>query len=320
MKFLSIFWITLFLTCKISAQEIRFVNTQDLLPTAEKFGVDSALNLSRGFPIFQIDSITALNLVGLLTDYERYSINDKFFNQMSHNWKNKLIKEKTKIFAISQLKKIESSLPNKFGKIPVLDDRLIISITDQRPELIEDYLIQTYKTCSIRADSLRNEFPSIFVRFFKSFKNGTLPIVATYQDYQMNCYKIMWTLGQLGNQFFDRKKLEYHNSKLKRWQRDSDILRFRVNLNEYKTQIINLKHSYSSIKDIDFQNETELNSILQDYNLKDKCWKFILYNDNSGFLDLGCSYGPLAGNGILFRIEIINNSQIKLTEIGAWIS
>mgnify|MGYP001795994227 FL=1 len=130
----------------------------------------------------------------------------------------------------------------------------------------------------------------------------------------------MWTLGQIKSNFFDSEKLNYHNSQLRKWQQNRDMMRFKETYNEYGIQIVNLKEQYSSISEIDFTNEPDLRNMLSDFDSKDKCWKFMLINAKQGFLDLGCQFAPLAGHGIMYKLELLENNKLKISKITEWIS
>lgn len=320
MKTLHSILILALLTFRLNAQEIRTINTSELIPIANKFGIDSALNLSGGFPIYIIDTLTAINLLDFVFNYERYSRTEYFFNNMAHNWRTPLIREKTLTLSQKEFAKIKSGNPNNYGNIRDLDDKLIISILIQKPDSIENLLIDCYTSCSRLADSLKAHYPSGISRFFNSFKNGMHPTVSAFEDCNMNCYKIMWTLGQLKSDYFDSEKLKYHNSQLRKRQQDRDIMRFKDSNREYDIQIVSLKNHYNSLSEIDFANEPELKNIISDFDTKDKCWKFMLINKILGFLDLGCQFAPLSGHGIKYKLELLENNKLKITKISEWIS
>lgn len=225
------------------------------------------------------------------------------------------MKEKTQKFTLNELNKISSATPNKYGNLPIIDDKLLVSLVKQKPASIEEQLIEAYKNCSIRADSLKTEFPSVFTRFFKSFKYGTVPAVKAYRDCNMNCYKLMWVLGQFESSFFDSDKLKYHNSKLRKWQQVRDIMRFKETYNEYEIQIITLSKTYETVDSIDFFNEPELKKIIGDFDRDDKYWKFLLYNEKFGFLDLNCKFF-----GITYKLELLEKNKLRILKIMEWIS
>lgn len=320
MKTLHTILILTLLTIRLNAQEIKTISTSELIPIANKFGIDSALNLSGGFPIYIIDTLTAINLLDFVSNYERYSRTEYFFNNMAHNWKTQFMREKTFNLSRNEFEKIKQGKPNKYGNLREIDDKLILSILKQKPDSIENLLINCYWYCSKFADSLKAKFPSGISRFFYSFKNGTHPIVEAYQDCNMNCYKIMWTLEQLKSEYFDSKKLKFHNSQLRHWQQNPDILRFEDSNQEYDIKIVSLRNQYNSISGIDFTNEPELKNIMSAFDTKDKCWKFMLINKKQGFLDLGCQFAPLSGHGIIYKLELFENNKLKITKITEWIS
>jgi hypothetical protein len=303
---------------EVYAQKIKIVNTKDLVPIAKEFGIDSALKASLGLPIYVIDTLAAKTLLNYVSDYKRYTKAEYFFNQMAHNWETQFLKEKTFTLLKTELKKIEKDKPNQYGNLKLLDDKLIISLLKQNPDSAEELLIEGYQYCSKFADSLKANFPSGISRLFWSFK-GTHPSAQAYKDCNENCYKIMWTLGQMKSKFFDSKKLNYHNYKFPSWQ-SRDIKSFTDVYREYDIQILDLKKRYNSINEIDFDSEPGLKNILSSYDTKDKCWKFILSNEIQGILNLGCQFTLLGGHGVIYKLELVKNKKLKITEIAAWIS
>ena len=55
----------LIVSLNLSGQDLRILNTKDLIPISNSFGLDSALNLTTNIPIYYIDPDVAKQLVGL---------------------------------------------------------------------------------------------------------------------------------------------------------------------------------------------------------------------------------------------------------------
>ena len=306
------------MTLTVKSQEIKRINTKDLISVSNEFGLDSALHLSGGFPIYRIDSITALDLLDKMTTYTRYTPSEYFFNEMAHTWTNEKVKFKTHSLAMLQINEIKSKKRNKHNRHIVLDDKLIISIIRQNVQ-IEQQLISCYNFCDSLSDCQKKEFPNFFQRIPNAFTGETPTIVDDYKASQENCYKIMRLLGELKSDYFDSKKYHYHKSKLRPYERDKDIFRFEEHYIEYDSVIVNLKGNYNSINELDFSKEPELQKIIKGFEA-DKCWQFILQNDRKGFLNLGCSFAPLAGHGVHYKIELIDSNKLLIMKIGEWIS
>ncbi|MEA5096088.1 MAG: hypothetical protein VB128_14140, partial [Sedimentibacter saalensis] len=168
MKILQTIGILIFLNLSVNSQEIQRINTKDLISVSNKFGLDSALHLSGGFPIYRIDSITALDLLDKMITYTRYSPSEYFFNEMAHNWTNEKVKFKTQNLALLQLNEIKSKKRDKYNKLIVLDDKLIISIIKQEIQ-IEQQLISCYNFCDSLSDCQKKEFPNFFQRIPNAF-------------------------------------------------------------------------------------------------------------------------------------------------------
>lgn len=307
-------------------QELIIVKTDSLYHIAKEFGLDSALSMSPNshytslhLPVYVIDSLTALKLLDFVTYYSFPSKSEYFFWQMAHNWKIKPIQEKTYELAVDRFQKILSDTANVKVRIQSIENELLTAIIFQMPDSMENYLIDCYNHYSDLAKSYKKLIPPIFKRFFLFFKEESYYPVFSYQDCHMNCYKIMWTLNQLGSSFFDKEKLSNHNDELVNWRKNPTIMSIYKPYREYEEKEIELSQVYNSIDNIDFANEPELLKILQDYN-KDKCWTFVLCHGKLGFLDMGCRYAPLAGHGYTYKIELYEPNRIRFTVISAWIS
>ena len=151
------------------------------------------------------------------------------------------------------------------------------------------------------------------------FTGETPLIIEDYKVSQKNCYKILRLLGELKSDYFDSKKYHYHKSKLRPYERDKDIFRFEEHYGEYDSVIVRLNGDYASINELDFNGEPELKPITKGFE-EDKCWKFILQNEKMGFLNIGCSFAPLGGFGVHYKIELIDRNKLLITKIGEWIS
>lgn len=85
---------------------------------------------------------------------------------------------------------------------------------------------------------------------------------------------------------------------------------------------LQLVGEYNSIGEIPFSNEPELFELCELIKGYEKkfCWKFVMFNKKIGYLDLGCQSAPLAGEGVFFRIKLIENNVLRVYELSSWIS
>ena len=322
MKRLFIIHVLSILVSFAKGQELKIIKTDSLYHIANEFGLDSALSISQGLPIYKIDSLTALKLLDFVTEYSFPSKSGSFFSSMAHNWKIKPVQDKTNELAVNKIKNILSDTTTVFSYLErrslFIGDQLLVAIIIQKPDSIESYLIDCYKYLFDLAEQYKKLLPSAHIRFFQYFKDGNYR-TAMYRGCHIRCYEVMWTLGQLGSSFFDKKKLSYHNRKFARYEKPN-ALRYYSPYREFGgIKEISLNNDYNSIEDIDFLNEPELVKILQNYNIE-RCWSFILSNDKLGFLDVGCSFAPLAGYGYTYKIELYEPNKIRFTAISGWIS
>ena len=314
MKTLQTIILLILLTLSVNSQEIQRINTKDLISVSNEFGLDSALHLYGGFPIYRLQ----LDLLDKMTTYTRYTPSEYFFNKMAHTWTNDKVKSKTQSLALLQLNEIKSQKRNKYNRLIVLDDKLIIGVVRQKVR-IEQQLISCYKFCDSLSNCQKKEFPNFFQRIPNAFTGETPLIVEDYNASQKNCYKIMRLLGELKSDYFNSQKYNYHKSKLRPYERDKDIFRFEEHYEEYDSITVILNGNYNSINELDFSKEPELQKIIKGFD-EDKCWEFILQNDSKGFLDLGCQFAPLSGFGVKYKLELIDKNRLQIIKIGEWIS
>lgn len=319
MKTLQTISILIFLTLYANSQEIKRINSKDLISVSNEFGLDSVLNLLGDFPIYQIDSATAISLLDKLTEYEIGTRSAYFFNRMAHNWSNDFVKNKTEYFATSQLERISKTKSNELDSLIVLDNKLAISIVKQNLISLDSVLLMTYNSNLLLGDTLKEMFLSGFISFFKPFKHRNLPILRAYEDCNKNCYKIMQILGELKSDKFDSKKMRYHRKQLSPYEQNLDFFRFQEYYGEYDTTIIKLSTAYNTISELDFQNETKLQEIIKEFD-KDNCLKIIIQNDKKGFLDLVYKFELYGGYGIQYKLVLIDKNILQITTMSEWIS
>jgi len=79
-----------------------------------------------------------------------------------------------------------------------------------------------------------------------------------------------------------------------------------------------LKKEYSTIGDINIKDESELQKLVEGYDISHS-WRFIIYNDKIGYLDFGYTSSPTAGEGFVYRVELIGN-VLNLYLVNFWLS
>ncbi len=128
----------------------------------------------------------------------------------------------------------------------------------------------------------------------------------------------MWTLGEINSKYYNKKELAYHKHQLVKWKRNFDIIQYSENYSEYDSHSISLINPIKNIQDLNFEQEPSLKDF--DVFSQDKCWIILLSNDKIGFLDTGCQFAPLAGNGATYKLELLNDNKLKISVISEWIS
>ena len=316
----------LILSLNIFGQELKILNTKDLVEIAEKYGLDSALVRTYGTPIFHIDKTSAEQLVKLikynkpsnrieefLVDYALCG-NDANLSEILHDFFNRKKDE------------IKEYVPSGYGYFPSISIKklfiLIANSTKQTDSLLFDY----YKLWNEKSTYYKEDYERGFKEKNERKKEE---LMTPYQCCNNNCHTILSFLKQMNSPLYSKNKQEYHKkflktywiSKFADWEDEfarnkKDCSEYTQN-NVYKT--ITLTKEYNSIGDIDFDEEVELKDLFNEYNDESNCWKLLMYNDKNGYLDLGCQWDILAGGGVFYRLELKNDILI-IHEIYTWVS
>ncbi|MDD4969593.1 MAG: hypothetical protein PHT07_09205 [Paludibacter sp.] len=310
-----------FLTTLANAQGIRKVFTRDFIPIAKEYGIDSVFYVSGGLPIYKIDSNVALDFSDFVPTVCHPNKYEDLFRSMDQNWLIEPIKKKTVENAIENLKMLMADSINTECKIHSLDDELLFSLIKKNPDSIDLQIMNCYLHCIELANGYKKIFPSAVSRFIDSFNyGGAHPAVKGYYSVQLNCYELMWTLGKLQSKYFDETKLNDHYLRLWNWKQNRDRIRFDDPNLDYVPKVAILDKEYNSIAEMDFSSIHILKIMAAGFDNDKKCWKYLLVNNKIAYLVLGCQYGSFGGHGSTFKLEIIDKTKLKITEIAAWVS
>lgn len=296
----------------------KIISTKELENIANKYGIDSALRTVSPFTqIFTIDTSTALSIALKCSDLENYSRQFTYLTAMGQVIKNPEINSKA-VNNLYRYKHLFTDTVIQRYKNFVIPDPIFHVLIFQN----DISIIQTLKAEFIfwerNADYIRNTYPSKTKRFFQRFK-GTPPSEQLFSDCKENCYKIAWTLNKLGESEFSPERVNAIRQQLVPYLRDYNMERSKFKPYQPKSDTLELNKSYSSIEEIDFDNELELVKLKEKLE-GEKCWKQIITNSKAGLYEIGCQWAPLAGRGKTIRLELIGGNKLQVTVISAWIS
>lgn len=294
------------------------ISSKELENIADKFGVDSALKAIRPVSeIYIIDPSAALSIAQKCSDLKNYSRQFSYFTDMGQVIKSQFINSKV----LDNLKAYQALFHDpgiKQYKAFVIPDQLFHVLAFQNDKSIIPTLKYEFNFWERKADSIRNTYPSKTKRFFQRFK-GTPPSEQLFSDCKENSYKLAWTLNKLGDSDFSLERANAIRQQLVPYLRDYNMERFKFKTYQLKSDTLQLNKSYTSIDEIDFDNEIEFVKLKE--NLEgDKCWKQIITNDKTGLYEIGCQWAPLAGRGKTIRLELIEGNKLQVSIISAWIS
>jgi hypothetical protein len=309
----------LVLSLNVLGQELRILNTQNLTLISEKFGIDSALRLTDGFPIYFIDIQTANELAKktlysnpsfliehFLIDYAFY-VEDERLPILLYDYFNK---KRTEIIDYE---------PDYNGDLPRISEDALFTLIENPTTNTDSLLIWYYNDW---VEKSKVYLPNYVKGKSNPDKKEKYKLMSPYEDCNYNCYVILLALKSMNNKFYSPEKLEFHQKNLKYYWQDGFSFQKSSRTTNYKSKTLDksiiLNNHYSNIGSIDFDNEPELKKILNRYN-ENYCWKFIIYNKNIGYMDLGCQSDPEAGMGELLRIELKGN-VLKIFLLEIWVS
>lgn len=309
----------LILSLNVSGQNLRILNTKDLVKISEDSGLDSALNLTSGIPIYYIDKLVAKKLVER-TQIERSSDKvERFLVDYALHVKDNNLPKILYSYFDKQRNDITNYKPDNFGSMPRISEDALVALIVNSSNKTDSLLFQYYHDWEVKSKVYESDYLKGKAEMDARKKEK---LMSPFEDCNYNCYTILLALDSMNSKFFDQTKLERHQKNLKYyWQggfhfdKTGDFTDYKSD-NAFKTII--LKTQYNTIGDIDVNKESEFKELLNRYD-KSYCWKFIMYNDKIGYLDLGCQSGPEAGSGELFRLELKGNKLI-IHEIQFWIS
>ena len=311
--------IFIFLLTMLSLSTVgQKISSKELENIADKFGVDSALKAVRPVSeIYIIDPSAALSIAQKCSDLKNYSRQFSYFTDMGQVMKNQFINSK----ALDNLKTYKALFHDtgiKQYKSFVIPDQIFHVLAFQNDTSIIPALKAEFNFWERKADSIKNTYPSETKRFFQRFK-GTPPSEQLFSDCKENSYKLAWTLNKLGDRDFSLDRTNAIRQQLVPYLRDYNMERYKFKPYQLKSDTLQLNKSYTSIDEIDFDNEIEFVKLKE--NLEgDKCWKQIITNGKTGLYEIGCQWAPLAGRGKTIRLEVIEGNKLQVSIISAWIS
>lgn len=316
-----LFVYALFFSLSIFGQDLRIVNTKDLIEISKKYGLDSVLVLTKGRPIFYIDKTTTEQLI----------------KEIEHNKPSYNIEEFLVDYVLCMKNANLSGVLYEYfnRKKDEIKDYISTDYYNSIPCISQNSLFALIKNSSKQTDSLLFEYYELWneksIYYIQDYEKGILEengrkkeiLMSLYEDCQYNCYILQRFLKEMKSQFYNQEKLEYHQKRMAYYWRDGfgigknvDCSQYALKSNIYKS--IKLTKNYNSIGDIDFDKEVELKKFFERYN-KSYCWKFLIFNNKNGYLDLGCQSGSLAGFGIFYWLEL-KNDNLRIHELYTWVS
>lgn len=299
---------------------IKF-HTKELVEISEKFGFDSVFSIIGNFSIYELDPEAAFAIAQNSQKHPSKFIGNYLIKYALRNNNDTLIFPFLLNYFENELKKIHEYEPNYTNSFPVINIDLIHVLLNFPPEISEKLLIRYFNEWEKKSQDYRANF----IKAKDLSDKNKYNLIQPYQSCSFNCYLILLGLQKLNSDFSDTNKLNFHRNNLCVARQNIVSLRDPSNLLNYKTteviKTLKLSKQYKSIDEIDFNKETEIKkefkifaeSYLTTNNSKTinrLCLKKLIYFESSGYLQFSCTLGVLSGLGILYRIELIDNTLV----------
>jgi hypothetical protein len=305
MKITSILFLLLMSIGYVKGQNIKLLNTKDLINIAENYGLDSAIITAKGIPIYYIDKPTSVALIKKIPNQKSSDRIENFLVDYFLHENNKDLSYILYDYFDKKKNEIKDCTPDRFNHLPKISEEALITLMDN---------------CSTKTDSLLYTYYQLWNEKSNNYKGSP------FEDCNFNCYRILLALDSMKSKFFDQEKLDKHRENLVYYLRDGFSFGNSFNVmsdyNKYNDQYLykslKLKRIYNSFTDIVSNNEPEFQNLISEYDKSD-CWKFIMFNGKIGYLDIGRQSGPLDGDGAFYRLEI-NGDTLNVYLLYTWIS
>ncbi len=310
--------ILLTLGLNVKSQELRKVKTSDLIPITEKFGLDSALNLIVGMPTYYLDSIATDELIKAISESKPTDKITYFLTDYSLTFSNPELSEIIYKYYSAKKELIKIEQPKEYGGFSNISNDELLTVIKYADNKTQNLLIGLYNEWDLKSNDYFADYQK---GFEKKYPGHQEKLQEPYRDCNLNCYKILIALDKLESTFPDSLKYKKHREFLKDYNRGTTLYKSGAFTDYTKMNIIDtidLNNNPKALNDIDFQKYDKLKKMFNSYN-KSYCWKFLIYNEKKGYLDLGCQSDPLAGYGTLLFLEI-RNDKLFIYEIESWIS
>lgn len=316
-QILIVFFIIL--SSNLFGQFLKIIDTKELIQISETFGLDSALKVTKGIPFYFIDETTAKQLI-LHTKINRTSYNiEEFLVNYSLCTKERNLSYILNDYFIKKIHEITDYSLDYFGGLPKISQSFLFALIENKTKQTDSLLYNCYELWNEKSTHYYQNYTK-GIGLGNSIEKEKL--ISAYENCNYNCYILQRFLKELGSSKFSQEKLEFHQHNMAYYIRDGfaiykdlDFLRFNRN-NPIKS--IKLIKKYDSIGAIDFEKEPELKKLFENYTEK-YCWKRLVYCNKNAYLDLGCQSGPLAGQGVMYRLEL-KKDKLIIHEIYNWIS
>ena len=305
----------LILSLNVFGQNLRILNTKDLIEISEKQGLDSALKMGGTLPYYS----------GEIPLF--YTLDEVTTEELIKQIKNNKPANRTETFLVTYalcVRNIEAAaiLYDYF-------DRMKDELIDYNPAPERNFALSKMSKYSLFAlvenplentDSLLFKYYELWnqkVNFYLQYYQQGLEekdkykqeiLVNPYEICHYSCYILQRFLKQMESPLYDQEKMEYHQNFVSGFavKKDIQCSEFKKN-NIFKT--IKLSKNYNSIGEINLEKELKWEKLIQHYN-KSYCKGFLMFNEKIGYLSLSCYFNEFESYDVKYQLELKENKLI----------
>lgn len=255
----------LIVSLNLSGQDLRILNTKDLIPISNSFGLDSALNLTTNIPIYYIDPDVAKQLVGLTKNATPSSKIEYFLVDYAlHIRDNKKLPDLLYDYFNRQRPLIKDYEPDYPYSLPRISQDALFALIEYPTDKTDSLLIGYYKDWNKKSKKYYSDYLKGKTETNSRKKEK---LMSPFEDCNYNCYVILLALDSLGSDFFNRDTLEKHQSNLKSYWQDGFGIHKSGDFTDYNRsnpiKSIELSKAYNSIGEIEFDKEPDLKDMFK---------------------------------------------------------
>ena len=300
------------------SQDIKVINTKDLVSISRRVGLDSVLSLVRNIPISSFDSVVYCDLVKEVASSKPSDRVSEFFTQYIMTHYDETFKDDVFEYFSKEKELVKTYKSRRRGGLPIISDNYLLAMVRYSNLKTEGLLCDYYKEWKNKS----KEFAKDYERGKEALLGRKDCLQQSFKDCHTSCYKTLKALDLLKSTFPDSIKYKSHIKYVSRYCKKDLSIRVRSFdsgvRRPYPIDTIKLSRPFKSFGDFDVNKIAEFKEMTKWYN--DECsWRILVYKEKIAYFDVGSQSGPECGGGFFYWLELLGDT-IVVHEIYQWVS